>query len=54
MIPVFPDGVPRPKGDGYWRPELHAQPVYTERGFKVTEAFNQAGAAHIFVVWKGA
>ena len=57
VIPVFPDGVPHPTDpkkplDSYWRPELHPQPVYTEKGFKVTEAFNKVGAAHIYVAWK--
>src|SRR4051812_45025583 len=52
VIPVFPDGVPHPADpkkplDSYWRPELHAQPVYTDRGFKATEAFNKVGETHV-------
>lgn len=59
VIPSFPDGVPHPADmknplNSYWRPELHPQPVYTEKGFKATEAFNKLGATHIFVAWKKA
>jgi hypothetical protein len=56
VVPVYPDKkLPQPAGKGgYWRPELHEQPLYTEKGFKVTDKFNEAGVSHIFIAWKGA
>jgi hypothetical protein len=54
-VPGWPDGPPQPTKDGgYFRPPLHDQPPYTDRGFTVTEKFNASGALHLYVVWKSA
>ncbi len=53
LIPGWPDGPPGLQKDmSYFRPELHAQPAYTKKGFVVDQKFNELGKMNVYVVWK--
>jgi hypothetical protein len=51
-VPVFPDGPRRMIGKDFFEPPLHAQPEFTERGFKIGLAFNKVNTMSMYVVWK--
>jgi hypothetical protein len=51
-FPIFPEGPPEWVKGEFLMPGLHAQPQYTDRGFKAPAHVNALNSMYIYVVWK--